>query len=98
MSTAGSRGELARSVLAWAAIALILLAGWLFVHNDFFLRLMMLAAVDMIVLLPFGLLMGYMGYLAMGQASFFGLGAYIVGNLTVLRFELDYWTALLAAI
>jgi branched-chain amino acid transport system permease protein len=34
----------------------------------------------------------------MGQASFLGLGAYIVGNLTYLRFELDYWPALLVAV
>jgi branched-chain amino acid transport system permease protein len=91
-------GQLAKIVLAWTAIVLVLLGGWLFVENDYILRLMMLAAVDMIVVIPFGLLMGYMGYLAMGQASFFGLGAYVVGNLTVLRFELDYWPALLAAV
>ena len=91
-------GELAKVILAWTAIVLIMLGGWLFVENDYILRLMMLAAVDMIVVIPFGLLMGYMGYLAMGQASFFGLGAYIVGNLTYLRFELDYWPALLAAV
>jgi branched-chain amino acid transport system permease protein len=85
-------------ILAWGLVTAILLAGWLFVRNDFYLRLMMIAAVDMIVAIPFGLLMGHMGYLAMGQASFFGLGAYVVGNLTVLRFELDFWVAFVAAI
>jgi branched-chain amino acid transport system permease protein len=98
MPAAMPGGELAKIILAWSAIVLVLLGGWLFVENDYILRLMMLAAVDMIVVIPFGLLMGYMGYLAMGQASFFGLGAYIVGNLTYLRFELDYWPALLAAV
>ena len=34
----------------------------------------------------------------MGQAAFFGLGAYVVGNLTTLRFEEDYWVALLAVV
>jgi branched-chain amino acid transport system permease protein len=85
-------------ILAWGLVTAVLLAGWLLVHNDFYLRLMMIAAVDMIVAIPFGLLMGHMGYLAMGQASFFGLGAYVVGNLTVLRFELDFWVAFVAAI
>jgi branched-chain amino acid transport system permease protein len=84
--------------LGWGLVIAVLLAGWLFVSNDFYLRLMMVAAADMIVAIPFGLLMGHMGYLAMGQAAFFGLGAYVVGNLTVLRFELDFWTAFLAAI
>ena len=87
-----------KSILAWGLVTAVLLAGWLLVHNDFYLRLMMIAAVDMIVAIPFGLLMGHMGYLAMGQASFFGLGAYVVGNLTVLRFELDFWVAFVAAI
>lgn len=87
-----------RIILLWGGLAAALLAGWLFVHNDFYLRLMMIAAVDMIVAVPFGLLMGHMGYLAMGQAAFFGLGAYVVGNLTVLRFELDFWVAFFAAI
>jgi branched-chain amino acid transport system permease protein len=87
-----------RIAVMWGLLVLILLAGWVGVHNDYYLRLMMLAAVDMIVVIPFGLLMGHMGYLAMGQAVFFGLGAYIVGCLTVLRFELNYWLAFLAAV
>jgi branched-chain amino acid transport system permease protein len=98
MHAATGRGELAKIVLIWTAIALVLFAGWLLVENDYILRLMMLAAVDMIVVIPFGLLMGHMGYLAMGQASFVGLGAYVVGNLTVLRFEIDYWLALVVAV
>ena len=84
--------------LGWGLVVAVLLAGWLFVDNDFYLRLMMVAAADMIVAIPFGLLMGHMGYLAMGQAAFFGLGAYVVGNLTVLRFDLDFWLALPIAV
>jgi branched-chain amino acid transport system permease protein len=98
MYAARDRADFAKIVFGWTAIALVLLAGWLLVENDYILRLMMLAAVDMIVVVPFGLLMGHMGYLAMGQATFVGLGAYVVGNLTVLRFEIDYWPALLAAV
>src|ERR1700688_1375579 len=85
-------------VAAWAGIVLILLAAWLFVHNDFYLRLMMIGAAYMVATIPFGLLIGHMGYLAMGQAAFFGLGAYVVGNLTTLRFEENYWLALLATV
>jgi len=39
-----------------------------------------------------------MGYLAMARRRFFGLGAYVVGNLTTLRFEENYWLALLAVV
>lgn len=87
-----------REVAAWVGIVLVLLAAWLFVHNDFYLRLMMIGAAYMVATIPFGLLIGHMGYLAMGQAAFFGLGAYVVGNLTTLRFEENYWLALLAVI
>jgi branched-chain amino acid transport system permease protein len=87
-----------REVAVWVGIVLILLAAWLFVHNDFYLRLMMIGAAYMVATIPFGLLIGHMGYLAMGQAAFFGLGAYVVGNLTTLRFEENYWLALLAVV
>jgi len=87
-----------REVAAWVGIVLVLLAAWLFVHNDFYLRLMMIGAAYVVATIPFGLLIGHMGYLAMGQAAFFGLGAYVVGNLTTLRFEENYWLALLAVI
>jgi branched-chain amino acid transport system permease protein len=87
----------AKAMLAWAAAIVLVLAAWAGIENDYYLRLMMVAAADMVAVIPFSLLMGHMGYLAMGQASFFGLGAYVVGNLTVLRFEIDYWLALPAA-
>jgi branched-chain amino acid transport system permease protein len=87
-----------RDIAIWVAIVVVLLAGWLFIRNDFYLRLMMVGAAYMVAAIPFGLLMGHMGYLAMGQAAFFGLGAYVVGNLTTLRFEIDYWLALLAVV
>jgi branched-chain amino acid transport system permease protein len=94
----GLSGASSRALGMWSAIVIVLLAGWLFVHNEFFLRLMMIGAAYIVAVIPFGLLMGHMGYLAMGQAAFFGLGAYVVGNLTVLRFEEDFWLALAATV
>lgn len=93
-----SRSPTISAALGWIAVGIVLLSGWLFVHNDFYLRIMMIAAAYIVAAIPFGLLMGQMGYLAMGQAAFFGLGAYVVGNLTTLRFEEDFWLALLATV
>ena len=87
-----------KPIAGWILLAAVLLYGWVWVDNNFYLRLMMVAGVFIIAVLPFDLLVGYMGYLAMGQAAFFGTGAYIVGNLTVLRFEYDYWLALPVAL
>ena len=86
------------AALGWTVVAVVLLSGWLFVHNDFYQRIMMIACVYIVAAIPFGMLMGQMGYLAMGQAAFLGLGAYVVGNLTTLRFEENYWLALLATV
>jgi branched-chain amino acid transport system permease protein len=87
-----------RSVGYWGFFAAALLALWAGVSNDFYLRLIMIGAIYAAAAIPFGLLTGYMGYLAMGQAAFFGLGAYVVGNLTVLRSEHSFWLAFSAAI
>lgn len=87
-----------KEALGWFAVVAILLGAWYLAPNNFYLRLMMIAMAYMVAAVPFGLLMGQMGYLAMGQAAFFGLGAYVVGNLTVLRFELSYWLAMAVAV
>jgi branched-chain amino acid transport system permease protein len=88
----------AKEIAGWIAFLTALFVAWYFAPNDYYLRLGMVGVAYMVAEVPFGLLMGHMGYLAMGQAGFFGLGAYVVGNLTVLRFEQDYWLALAAAI
>jgi branched-chain amino acid transport system permease protein len=98
MSIGQIRNSSIGHALGWVVLAIVLLSGWLFVHNDFYLRIMMISATYIVAAIPFGLLMGQMGYLAMGQAAFFGLGAYVVGNLTTLRFEEDFWLALLATV
>ena len=88
----------AKEIAGWIAFLTALFVAWYFAPNDYYLRLGMVGVAYMVAVVPFGLLMGHMGYLSMGQAGFFGLGAYVVGNLTVLRFEQDYWLALAAAI
>lgn len=98
MTNQAGEGSIFRPVAGWLVLAGILFCGWLLVKNDFYLRLMMLAGIFIIAVLPFDLMTGYMGYLSMGQAAFFGTGAYIIGNLTALRFNLDFWLALPVAV
>lgn len=88
----------AREFVGWIVFLALLVGAWAIAPNNYYLRLMMVAAVYMTAAVPFGLLMGHMGYLAMGQAAFFGIGAYVVANLTVLRFEESFWLALAAAV
>jgi branched-chain amino acid transport system permease protein len=83
-----------RPILGWLIVVAILVILWAAVGNNYHLRLLIGAGISMIAVIPFGLLMGHMGYLAMGQAGFIGVGAYVVGCLTAQRFELDFWAAL----
>lgn len=84
-----------RNALGWTGVAAFLILGWATIHDDFYLRILIIAGLYATVVVPLDLLIGYMGYIPFGQAAFFGLGAYIVGNLTVHQFELNFWVAFL---
>lgn len=88
----------AKTVVGWTVLAFVLLGVWAITDNAFYLRVLLIAGIYAMVVVPLDLLMGYMGYLPFGQAAFFGLGAYIVGNLTVHQFRLNFWVAFLAMI
>ncbi len=88
----------ARAVLGWLLLLAFLGVLWATVDNNYHLRLLIGAGTAMIAVIPFGLLMGHMGYLAMGQGGFVGVGAYVVGVLTVHRYEFDFWVALPCAV
>ncbi len=87
-----------RIVLGWLLLLAFFGVLWATVDNNYHLRLLIGAGTAMIAVVPFGLLMGHMGYLAMGQGGFVGVGAYVVGVLTVQQFEFDFWAALPCAI
>jgi hypothetical protein len=52
-----SRSPRIYAALGWVVVGIVLLSGWLFVHNDFYLRIMMIAAAYIVAAVPFGLLM-----------------------------------------
>ncbi len=63
--------------------ALLLLLLLPIIHNQsYFIHIVSLALIAAISALGMQLLMGYSGQLSMGQAAFFGLGAYTSGILT----------------
>ena len=85
-------------MIGWLVLLAFLGILWAVVDNNYHLRLLVGAGTAMIAVIPFGLLMGHMGYLAMGQGGFVGVGAYVVGVLTVQQLEFDFWAALPCAI
>jgi branched-chain amino acid transport system permease protein len=78
--------------------ALLLVTGLLpvFVHNLFILRLMCQVMIYVLLTIGQNIITGYTGMLSMGQAAFYGIGAY-VSALLMLRFGAPWPVAFLGA-
>jgi branched-chain amino acid transport system permease protein len=73
------------------SIILPLLAG------GYLISMLILICIWIILCFSINLIYGYTGQLSLGQAAFFGIGAYAFGLLTV-KFHLGFWPAFIAAI
>jgi len=71
-----------------------LLPAWL--HTPYALSTMVLIGIDTLITVGLCLLMGYAGQISLGQAAFFGLGAYGSAILTT-RFGWSPWLGLIGA-
>jgi branched-chain amino acid transport system permease protein len=85
------------NLVALLAASLILGAVPLLVQNNYVLTVLIIVAQFTMLTVGLSLLMGYTGQISLGQATFFGIGAYTTGILAV-RFELSPWLALLAGV
>lgn len=85
------------NVIALLAAALILGVVPLLTQNNYILTVLIIVAQFTMITVGLSLLMGYTGQISLGQATFFGIGAYTTGILAV-RFGLSPWLALLAGI
>jgi branched-chain amino acid transport system permease protein len=66
----------------------------LFVRGDYYLSILVFMGINGLVVMGLSLLMGYAGQISMGQAAFYGIGAYCTGVLTT-HFGLSiYWAFL----
>lgn len=68
----------------------------LFFHEGYLLNVLVFVGIHTILALALNLLLGYAGQISLGQAGFFGLGAYISGILTASH-GVNPWLAMLAA-
>jgi branched-chain amino acid transport system permease protein len=69
----------------------------LVVSSPYHLSIGVFIGIHAIVTIGLCLLMGYAGQISLGQAAFYGLGAYVSGVLT-LRLGLNPWLAMIAAV
>lgn len=65
--------------------------------TDYVISLLTLTAITALPVVSITILFGYAGQITLGQAAFYGFGAYIYANLTA-RQGLSPWLALLAAV
>ena len=67
------------------------------VHSDYVLNLCDLAGIYAIAVMGLGILLGFTGQMSLGQAAFFGIGAYTSGWLTT-QLGWPVWPAMLCAV
>ena len=76
------------------ALVALTLPFWL---STYHLHVAIMAGLFGVLALSLNLLLGYTGQLSLGQAAFFGIGAYTSALLT-LKLEWSFWPALVAAV
>ena len=69
----------------------------LIIASSYYLSILIFVGIYSLITIGLSLLMGYAGQISLGQAAFFGIGAYTSGILTA-KFALSPWIALLIAI
>ena len=88
----GKKNMLSLLILAGVMLTLPLGLG-----NSYYLNVLVFVGIYSLITIGLSLLMGYTGQISLGQAAFFGLGAYTSGVLSA-KFGVSPWLALLAAI
>ncbi len=72
----------ARRIVPWAALAL-LVALPIFVHEGFYLDLLLFTFMYAAMSVGWNIMGGFAGYVSLGHVGFFGLGSYVAGLLVV---------------
>jgi branched-chain amino acid transport system permease protein len=85
-----------RQILIFSFFAAAVLAIPFFLKGSYFLSVFVFIGINTMLAVALNLLLGYAGQISLGQAAFFGLGAYISGILTT-RFHSDPWLAMMLA-
>lgn len=85
------------NLLAMVIVALIMALIPVMIQNNYILTVLILVGQFTMLTVGLSLLMGYAGQISLGQATFFGVGAYTTAILSN-RFEISPWLSLLAGV
>lgn len=83
------------NLVAMVIVTLVLAVVPWVVNNNYILTILIFVGQFTMLTVGLSLLMGYAGQISLGQATFFGIGAYATGILSN-RFQISPWLALLA--
>jgi branched-chain amino acid transport system permease protein len=83
-------------MLVWLVVAALAVAGPLFVHNEFYLKVVFTASMYYLAAAGLNVLVGWSGQKSLGHAGLFAVGAYTAALLTT-RLGADPWLALAAS-
>lgn len=86
-----------RRALGFTLAAVLLTAVPSLVRSDYLLNLLDLAGIYAIAVMGLGILLGFTGQMSLGQAAFFGIGAYTSGWLTT-HLGWPVWPAMALAV
>jgi len=82
-----------REVLKFLLLVTVIMVLPLTIHEGYLLNVLVFVGIHTMLALALNLLLGYAGQISLGQAGFFGLGAYISGILTATH-GLNPWLAM----
>ncbi|MFQ5399963.1 MAG: branched-chain amino acid ABC transporter permease [Anaerolineae bacterium] len=85
------------NLLAMTASAVALALVPLTIQNNYILTILILVGQFTMITVGLSLLMGYAGQISLGQATFFGIGAYTTAILST-RFSISPWLSLLGGV
>jgi len=85
-----------REILKFLLLVVVILLLPLAIHEGYLLNVLVFVGIHTMLALALNLLLGYAGQISLGQAGFFGLGAYISGILTATH-GINPWLAMVIA-
>jgi branched-chain amino acid transport system permease protein len=87
---------IARYAALGVAILLVVAAPWL-LGTPYWRGILVLCAMNVLLAMSLNLVLGYTGQLNLGQAAFFGIGAY-VSTILIKTYDWNFWLAMLVAV
>jgi branched-chain amino acid transport system permease protein len=82
--------------LQYVAFAIILMVIPLFLRDDYYLHVLIMICIWSILGISLNLLLGFTGQISLAHGTFFGIGAYTSGILS-LQFDLNTWISFILA-